>query len=87
MDLISKNLPVHKIEFYIDPTSGQVFTQNDVESYFKRISMPAIGTYFKPLSNKRVIQYLLVEFSKCFSDEKNAFKKDELIALAKLLDE
>ena len=79
--------PVHKIEFYIDPASGQVFTQNDVESYFKRISMPAIGTYFKPLSNKRVIQYLLEEFSKCFSDEKNAFKKDELLGLSKLLDE
>lgn len=78
--------PIHKIEFYIDPTSGQVFTQKDVESYFKRISMPAIGTYFKPLSNKRVIQYLLEEFSKCFSDEKNAFKREELIELARSLD-
>ena len=79
--------PVHKIEFYIDPTSGQVFTQKDVDSYFKRIAMPEIGTYFKPLSNKKVIQYLLEEFSKCFTDEKNAFKKDELIALSRLLDD
>ena len=79
--------PVHKIEFYIDPSSGQVFTQKDVESYFKRINIPPIGTYFKPLSNKKVIQYLLEEFSKCFSDEKNALKRDELIALSRLLDE
>ena len=28
---------VNKIEFYIDPTSGQVFTHKDLESYFKRI--------------------------------------------------
>lgn len=79
--------PIHKIEFYIDPTSGQVFTQKDVDSYFKRIAMPSIGTYFKPLSNKKVIQFLLEEFSKCFTDEKNIQKKEELIALAKLLDE
>ncbi|MGQ0740283.1 MAG: transglutaminase family protein, partial [Bacteroidota bacterium] len=32
--------PVHKIEFFIDPTSGQVFTHQDVEGYFKRISVP-----------------------------------------------
>ena len=79
--------PIHKIEFFIDPSSGQVFTQKDVDSYFKRVAMPPIGVHFKPLSNKKVIQYLLEEFSKCFTDEKNAFKKDELIALACLLDD
>ena len=79
--------PVHKIEFYIDPTSGQVFTQKDIDNYFKRIAMPAIGSYFKPLSNKKVIQNLLEEFSKCFTDEKDSFKKEELIALARLLDD
>ena len=79
--------PIHKIEFFIDPASGQVFTQKDVESYFKRISMPAIGTHFKPLSNKRVIQYLLEEYSKCFKDEKHEYKKEELMALSRLLGE
>ena len=29
-------IPQEKIEFYIDPISGQVFTQKDVKSYFKR---------------------------------------------------
>ena len=79
--------PVHKIEFFIDPASGQVFTQKDVESYFKRIAMPAMGTHFKPLSNKSVIQYLLVEYSKCFTEENNEYKKEELMALARLLNE
>jgi regulator of sirC expression with transglutaminase-like and TPR domain len=77
--------PVNKIEFYIDPTSGQVFTQQDVENYFKRISVPAVGSYFKPQSNKRVIQQLLEEFSKCFQGEKDVYKQKELLELAALL--
>jgi regulator of sirC expression with transglutaminase-like and TPR domain len=77
--------PIHKIEFFIDPTSGQVFTHQDVESYFKRISVPPVGSYFKPLSNKKVIQQLLEEFSKCYDNEKEAYKQKELVELAQLL--
>lgn len=77
---------VNKIEFYIDPTSGQVFTHKDLESYFKRISVPPTHAYFKPLANKRIIQHLLEELSKCFEDEKVAYKQDELIKLAQSLD-
>jgi regulator of sirC expression with transglutaminase-like and TPR domain len=78
--------PQHKIEFFIDPTSGQVFTQHDVENYFRRISVNPVPSYFKPQKNKQVIQQLLEEFSKCFDSEKEMFKQEELIALAKLLD-
>lgn len=78
--------PKNKIEFFIDPTSGQVFTHNDVENYFKRISVPPTGTYFKPQKNKQVIQQLLEEFSKCFNDEKELYKRAELLELSKLLD-
>src|SRR6186997_1020956 len=78
--------PIHKIEFFIDPTSGQVFSQQDVESYFKRISVPPVGSYFKPMKNKQVIQLLLEEFSKCFTSEKDKYKQGELIALSRLLD-
>ncbi len=77
---------ISKIEFYIDPTTGQVFTYKDLESYFKRISEPPTQAYFRPLSNKRVIQYLLEEMSKCFESEKETYKQEELIKLAKLLD-
>jgi regulator of sirC expression with transglutaminase-like and TPR domain len=78
--------PVNKIEFFIDPTSGQVFTQKDVEAYFKRIAVPPVGNYFKPLSNKKIIQTLLEELSKCFDDDKNRYKQDELRQLSQLLD-
>lgn len=78
--------PFHKIEFFIDPTSGQVFSHQDVENYFKRVSVPPVGSYFKPQPNKMVIRQLLEEFSKCFEDEKEAYKQKELIDLAQLLD-
>lgn len=75
-----------KIEFFIDPTSGQVFTHKDIESYFKRIAVPPIHAYFRPFSNNRVIQNLLEEMSHCFEEEKDVYKKNELLELAALLD-
>lgn len=78
---------MYKSEFFIDPISGQVFTHKDVETYFKRINVPPVTSYFKPMTNKRIIQVLLEEFSKCFSEERNEYKKQELMALASLLDE
>jgi regulator of sirC expression with transglutaminase-like and TPR domain len=77
--------PLYKTEFFIDPMSGQVFTHKDVENYFKRINVPPAASYFKQLSNKRVIQFFLEEFSKCFTDEKNSYKQKELLALAELI--
>ena len=78
--------PLTKIEFFIDPTSGQAFTQKDVENYFKRIAVAPTSAYFKPQTNKRMIQQLLEELSKCFDDDKNRYKQTELIQLARLLD-
>lgn len=78
--------PQEKIEFFIDPTSGQVFTHKDVENYFKRLAVPIAPSYFKPQPNKKVIRYMLEEISKCFDDETNAYKKKELQDLAILLD-
>ncbi len=78
--------PQDKIEFFIDPTNGQVFTQKDVSSYFKRITTDPVDDYFKPQNNKWVIRRLLLETSKCFEDEKNLYKQKELQDLANLLD-
>ncbi len=78
--------PFHKIDFFIDPTSGQVFTHDDVENYFRRISVPPVPSYFRPLKNKMVIRQLLEDFSKCFDNEKDYYKVAELMELALLLD-
>jgi regulator of sirC expression with transglutaminase-like and TPR domain len=79
--------PQQRIEFFIDPMSGQVFSHKDVESYFKRISVPPVASYFKPLSHNRIIQTALEEFGKCFDDERNLYKQKELQELARLLNE
>ena len=76
-----------KINFYVDPLNGQIYSHKDVENYFKRISVPPTPSYFKQLSNKRIIQHLLEEFSKCFTDTVSQYKKNDLIFLAKLLDD
>lgn len=75
----------HQIEFYIDPLSGQVFTHKDVENYFRRISVPPVPSYFKPISHRRIIQTLLEEFSKCFDNAKDEYKMKELIILSESL--
>lgn len=78
--------PISKIDFFIDPTSGQIFSHDDVTNYFKRIAVPKVATYFKPQKNKQVIKELLEEFSKCFSSEKDIHKQSELMGITKLLE-
>jgi hypothetical protein len=77
---------ISKIEFFIEPASGQVFTHKDIESYFKRISVPPTHSYFRPFSNKRIIQYLLEEMANCFDTDATLYKKQELLQLASFLD-
>lgn len=77
----------HRILFFIDPIQGQIYTQQDVDTYLKRVSVPPVPSYFKPQSNKRIIQFLLEELSKCFRDDKDAYKQDELNNLASILEE
>ncbi|HXL55853.1 MAG TPA: transglutaminase-like domain-containing protein [Chitinophagaceae bacterium] len=78
--------PQQKISFYVDATTGQPFTHKDVENYFKRISVPPIPSYFKPVSKKRIIQMLIEELAHCFETPELLYKKKELMQLAKLLD-
>ena len=74
-----------KIKFYVDPLNGQIYSHKDVEGYFKRISVPPTTSYFRQISNKKIIQFLLEELSKCFDNESNRYKMNELLSLANLL--
>jgi len=75
-----------KINFYIDPLNGQMYSHKDIENYFKKLSVPPVTSYFRPISNRRIIQFLLEELSKCYDNDRNHYKMDELLALAALLD-
>lgn len=79
--------PPEHIQFYMDGASGQIFSHKDVETYFKRISVPPTASYFKPLNNKRIIQRMLEEYARCFDTEKNAYKKNDLLSLAAQLND
>lgn len=79
--------PPEHIQFYMDGASGQIFSHKDVETYFKRISVSPTASYFKALNNKRIIQRMLEEYAKCFDNEKNAYKKNDLLSLAAQLNE
>jgi len=76
----------NNISFFVDATTGQPFTHEDVEKYFKRICVPPVPSYFKPLSKKRIIQMLLEEVANCFQSNALRYKKRELLQLASLLD-
>jgi len=76
-----------KINFFIDPLNGNIYSHKDVENYFKRIAVTPAPAYFRQLSNKRIIRFLLEELSKCFDNERNRYKMEELLTLVKLLDQ
>lgn len=77
--------PSQKILFYIDPMTGQIYTHKDVESYFKRLNVPPTASYFRPMSNKRTIQFLIEELAKCFDNDNNRYKMNELLSLSNIL--
>lgn len=74
------------ILFYIDPLNGHLYSEKDIQQYFKRISVPPTPFYFKPQKNHHVIQQLMEEYSKCFSDKTELQKRNDLRFLSALLD-
>jgi hypothetical protein len=50
--------------------------------YFKRIGVTSTPSYFKPRSNRQIIQLLLEQFANCFDNEAEGYKRKELLALA-----
>lgn len=84
-DYFRTTTPEHKIHFFIDPMSGQVYTQKDVDNYFARINVTPTASHFKPMNTRKIVHFLLHEFAKCFDDVRNAYKKEELVRLSDIL--
>ena len=78
---------VEKIEYFIEPSSGQVFTRKEVDGYFSKMDIAPSPAYFSPLNNIETIALILSELANCFDNESERYKKDELLALAKLLND
>ena len=76
---------VQQIQFFIDPTSGVVYTQKDVEAYLKKINGGEKDTYFAPVDTKWVILKMLEELCLCFRYKKEDQKADEIQQLMNIL--
>lgn len=70
-----------KIKFYIDPVNGQMYSHKDVENYFKKIAVPPVSSYFRPLTNKAALRNVLEEISKCYDNDAQQYKMDEIARL------
>ena len=79
--------PQEFIQFYIEGTTGNAFSQKDLDQYFQRSNIEPKNTFYKPMSNQRIIKKLLQEFSKCFTSPTLQYKQKDLNDLANLLDE
>jgi regulator of sirC expression with transglutaminase-like and TPR domain len=86
-DLISENPnPTSaRIEYFIEPASGQVFTQRDVDAYFQRAQLNLDKEFLQPQNDIETIAQVLGELSHCFDNEKDQFKKIELQELVTML--
>jgi regulator of sirC expression with transglutaminase-like and TPR domain len=47
--------PVYKIQFYIDPSNGMIYTQQDVDAFIKKYDIEVDENTFRPLSNKAIL--------------------------------
>ncbi len=75
-----------KIKFFIDPIFGAIISHNDVELFFRRMNVPPTVSYFRPLSNKKILQTILIEYAKCKTDNEISITTTDLETLIKILD-
>ena len=76
-----------KIKFYIDPVNGQLYSHKDVENYFKKMSVPPVSSYFRPITHRNVVRNLLEELVKCYDNDTQRYKVNELASLIELTEE
>lgn len=71
--------------FFVDPATGRPFTHDDIENYFKRISVPIVPSYFRPLTQKQILVSWMEELAKCFDNEEQGYKKQDIAELIELI--
>lgn len=77
--------PIQQMQFFIDPTNGMVYTQNDVNAYLKKMKATESETYFKPLDTKQIIYKMLEELALCFRYKREDDKADEIEQLMRIV--
>ena len=78
--------PQEFIQFYVEGTTGNAFSQKDLDQYMIRSNIEPKNSYYKALSNVKIIKKHLLEFAKCFNSPTLQYKQKDLTDIAKLLD-
>jgi len=76
---------IQQIQFYIDPVSGMMYTQKDVDTYLHKINARDRELYFTPLLTKRIIYKMMEELALCYRYRREDHKADEIQQLMRLL--
>jgi len=87
IDFMNDETVTYSTGFFIDPLTGQIFTQRDLDSYLERMQIQPNGAFYIPKDNLTLIRILLEEFSLCYNNEEDKYKRDELMQLAEILRE
>lgn len=80
-----EDAPVQQIQFYVDPLNGMVYTQQDVNTYLKKINANDREQYFKPLDAKRVVIKMLEELVLCYRYKREDDKANEIQELMNII--
>ncbi len=72
-------------QFYIDPISGVIYSQKDVDSYLKKINAMDRDMYLAPILNKRIIFKMMEELALCYRYKREDQKADDVQQLMQLL--
>ena len=75
-----------EILFFIDPTTGQIYTSLDVENYLKKINHHVGVSGINPLSTKDFVVSWLMELSSFFKKNKQADKAFDFLQLTMKLE-
>jgi hypothetical protein len=76
---------VQHIQFYVDPISGMVYVQRDIDVYLKKINALDRQRKILPLKSKRIIYKMMEELSLCYRYRREDDKAEEIEQLMKLL--
>ena len=74
-----------QVQFYVDPISGMIYTQQDVDNYLLKIKAENMGSIRSPMQNRQIIYKMMEELCLCYRYRREEQKADELQQLMKLL--
>lgn len=93
------NLPKHFIVAYIDEehesplfyinvfNRGQIMRHNDIYAFLKQLDLPPQAEYTLPCSNIAIVKRVLRNLTTAYDNLGNMEKKEEILALLKLIEE